>query len=519
MSKSHFGSSLPILGYAFFVAALFLFLKGYQFNTDDQAEHLPQIYQLLDPALYPNDYYVNDANSVFTVRHYYEQFALIVAKTVGLERGLFACTFLSIMLMAFSFAKIAERLFNNRWATLLAPLLALIVFYGFTIGAVSVMYASFISSTAAKGLAAFALWQFLKRKAFVAGVFLGIATLFQPLVGLQLFLVLTAFLMLMDRNWSRLGTFCLTYVSIAAFMLVPVFYIQATAKLTVDADWFYSVFYRFRNHLHYYPIIFPLRSYIKFTTLIVFGLASYAYTKPRDRKFYPTFILLNLLGLVIYSVGLEVFDIYVLGKTQWFKMTVWMQAFSAIMVAGALGELVSTISVAPILRKVTLSVSVTLGVLLLLGITNSTYLPKKYKHKYMVGNRSLTDLERMHLWISEQTPKDVVILAPPNNNGFSCQAKRSMPSHWQAIMHQSFFIITWYEDFAEIYGVSLENLKGTDPRAHAVELYASRNYRGKKKHIDYRLDNLESCEFASELGTIVNKEGAWVLTEFMHAAD
>ena len=124
MSKRVFGSSLPILGYAFFVAALFLFLKGYQFNTDDQAEHLPQVYQLLDPQLYPHDYYVNDANSVFTVRFYYERFALIVARTVGLEWGLFAFTFLSATLMAFSFGKIAERLFSNRWSVLLAPFLS-----------------------------------------------------------------------------------------------------------------------------------------------------------------------------------------------------------------------------------------------------------------------------------------------------------------------------------------------------------------------------------------------------------
>jgi hypothetical protein len=45
MSKRPFRSSLPILGYAFLVAALFLFVRGYQFNTDDQAEHLPQIYR------------------------------------------------------------------------------------------------------------------------------------------------------------------------------------------------------------------------------------------------------------------------------------------------------------------------------------------------------------------------------------------------------------------------------------------------------------------------------------------
>lgn len=501
------------------MAALFLFKQGYQFNTDDQAEHLPQVYQMLDSQLYPRDYYVNDAISNFTVRFYYEQFALLVAKTIGLEWGLFACTFLSVVLMAFSFSKIAERLFGNRWSVLLAPFLALIVFYGFTIGGVSVMYASFISSTMAKGLSAFALWKLLEKKVSVSGIVLGIATLFQPLVGLQLFLVLTAYLVLFSGGLRKVMWLILSYAPIASLILVPVFYIQFNQKLTVDADWFYSVFYGFRNHLHYYPSIFPVKSFIKFGLLVLFGATAYFYIKPRDVNFYPAFIVLNVFGLLAYSVGLEVLDIYVLGKTQWFKMTVWMQAFSAIMVAGLLGEFLTAISVSSFIKKRTFSISIVAALVLLIAITNSKYLPKKYQNKYMIGNRVVGDLEQMHSWISENTAKDVVILTSPHDNGFSCVAKRSMPSHWQAIMHQSFFIVEWYEDFADIYGVSLENLEGTDPRAQAVQLYSTRNYRGTKKHIDYRLDNLETCQFSNELGPIVHQEGNWVLTEFVSESE
>ncbi len=517
MSKRVFGSSLPVLGYACFVAALFLFLKGYQFNTDDQAEHLPQVYQLLDSALYPNDYYVNAANSVFTVRHYYEQLALVVAKTVGLEWGLFALTFLSCTLMAFSFAKIAERLFANRWSVFLAPVLALIIFYGFTMSGVSVMYASFISSTIAKGLAAFALWKFFERKVWLAGLFLGIATLFQALVGLQLFLVLAAYYVLVKHDFKKSLFHAFSYLAVALFLLIPVFYIQFTSEmyLDVDANWFYSVFYGFRNHMHYYPQLFPVKDYVKFGLLLILGLLSYAFVRPRDAGFYPFFIFFNLFGLIVYSIGLETFSIQLVAKTQWFKMTIWMQAFSAIMVAGAVGEMLSAISMPFVIRKRVFAISVLGSVLLLVAITNSKHLPQQYRDKYMIGNRTVGDLERLHLWIADNTSNDVVILAPPDDNSFSCQAKRSMPSHWQAIVHQSFFITQWYLDFSEIYGVTLENLEGIDPRAHAVKLYQTRNYRGTKKHIDYRLDNLETCEFADELGPIIHQEGNWALSEFI----
>ena len=84
MSKRPFGGSLPVLWYALLVAALFLLVRGYQFNTDDQAEHLPQVYKALDAELYPNDYFVNQSTSIFTVRFYYEKLVLVVAQTIVL---------------------------------------------------------------------------------------------------------------------------------------------------------------------------------------------------------------------------------------------------------------------------------------------------------------------------------------------------------------------------------------------------------------------------------------------------
>jgi hypothetical protein len=121
----------------------------------------------------------------------------------------------------------------------------------------------------------------------------------------------------------------------------------------------------------------------------------------------------------------------------------------------------------------------------------------------------------MHFWIEQNTPKDVSVLVSPDNNAFSCQAKRSMPIHFQAIIHEPFFMLPWYEDFQNIYGVSIDNLDGIDARAYAVKLYQTRNYHGSVKEIDYRLDNLETCQFSDQLGPILHQEGNWVLTEFL----
>jgi len=515
MKQRSFGNSLPLFGYALAVAALFLFVRGYQFNTDDQAEHLPQIYQQLDPQLYPNDYFVNQSNAIFTVRHFYEKLVLLVAESIGLEWGLFVLTFLCIALMAYSFSRIAEELFHDRWAVLLAPLLAMFVFYNFTVGGNHIMYGSFISSTIAKGIGAFALLQFIRSKFFLSAIILGIATLFQPLVGLQLFLLLSAILLFFRRNVRETAVFGLAFLAVAAFILVPTFARQFSETTAYDKDLYYEILYRFRNHHHYLPSLFPVTHYVKFLFLTLIGVELYAFTKPSDRGFFVPFVAFGILGMIVYAMGLEFLHIQALGKLQWFKVTVWIAAFSSIMVAGFVGPLFSGFLPLTKSRIYLFPFSFFLFILLTLTITNSKFLSDSYQHKYMVGNRNYTNLEKMHFWIEANTAKDVNVLVSPGDNAFSCQAKRSMPIHFQAIIHEPFFMLPWYEDFKEIYGVSLENLDGIDARAQAVDLYQSRNYRGSNKHIDYRLDNLESCQFKAELGSTVHQQGDWVLTEFI----
>ncbi|MBP9151552.1 MAG: hypothetical protein KBF73_04645 [Flavobacteriales bacterium] len=518
MKQRVFGSSLPLIGYAFFVAVLFLFVKGYQFNTDDQAEHLPQIYQQLDLQLYPNDYFVNQSNAIFTVRHYYEKLVLLVAETIGLEWGLFVLTFFCIALMAFSFARIAEELFQDRWTVLLAPILAMFVFYNFTVGGNHIMYGSFISSTIAKGISAFALLQFIRSKHLFASIVLGIATLFQPLVGLQLFLLLGAILLLFRRNLRETIVFGLGFIAVASFILVPTFARQFAESAAYDKDLYYEILYRFRNHHHYLPSLFPVTHYVKFLFLTLIGVEVYAFTKPSDKGFFVPFVTLGLLGMLVYAVGLEFLHIQALGKLQWFKVTVWIGALSSIMLAGLIGPILSGFFPLTKTRQYLFPFSFFLFLLFTFSITNSKFLPATYQHKYLIGNRNYTDLEKMHFWIEENTEKDVSVLVSPDDNAFPCQAKRSIPIHFQAIIHEPFFMLPWYDDFKEIYGVSVENQIGIDARAQAVSLFQTRNYRGSTKHIDYRLDNLERCQFKSELGSIKHQEGKWILTEFISSS-
>lgn len=504
--------------YALAVACAFIFINGYAFNTGDQAEHLPQVYQTLDPELYKGDYFVPATQAQFTVRHYYERLALILARTVGLEWGAFLLTLLCITVMAWAFQRIAWEFFGSRWAMWLAPILVLLVFYRFTVGGNLIMYNLLISSTLSKALASVALLRSVKRNWGMAGALLGIASLFQVLVGLQLMLILTVAVpsVMRDRRFVSTTALWTAYLIPALFVLVPTLRQQFGPQGEFDADLYYEILYRFRNYHHYLPSLFPVTHFIKFSGLIGLGILSYFLIRPNDRRFFPALIGAVLFGMMVYTVGLEVLEIQALGKLQWFKTSIWAGAFSALMIAGLLGMILQ--SIFPVgdmtLARVGIS-SAALSIVLLVLMTNSMLLPGFFQGRFVVGNRNLTDLERMHVWIAENTPKDAMILAPPEDNGFSCQAKRPMPIHFLAIIHEPGFMLPWYRKIREVYGTGLEDIGERNAREIASERYSTVNYRGAAFPIAYRLDNLHECRFVSELGPVVHREGDWVLSVFV----
>ena len=133
----------------------------------------------------------------------------------------------------------------------------------------------------------------------------------------------------------------------------------------------------------------------------------------------------------------------------------------------------------------------------------------------MVGNYVRTDLEKMYSWIEKNTPEDVTVLTPPNDNSFSCQAKRSSPVQFTAIVHEPVFMLNWYALYSRIYGITLESINGTNAKQAAVDLYGNRNYNADIPKIDMRLDDLSTCSFANDLGPLIHQEGKWILTEYI----
>src|ERR1035438_7105416 len=107
--------------YAVFVACLFLFIKGYQFNTDDQAEHLPQVYQLMDHSLYQHDYFVKEYHKTYSLRSFYVWMVYGLSFIAPVSVICFVMTLLCIALSVYSFMRITTHFSTNKFAVFLSP--------------------------------------------------------------------------------------------------------------------------------------------------------------------------------------------------------------------------------------------------------------------------------------------------------------------------------------------------------------------------------------------------------------
>ena len=495
--RSYRPSNINYWLYAICTALLFILYKGYLFGSSDQSEHLPPVYQLFDSALYSGDYYMKAYHEAFSIRFYYVWFVYLLSNLLTVEWTCFLMTIFSASLVNYSFMKITRHISSNEIAPYLVPLF-LIGTVDFTIGGNHLLINMFVCSTLAKALGAFGLYHFFREKYYVMAVLLGLATLFQALVGLQLALALgamTAYFLLKKGKWVEWLKVWGLYVLIAAFMLGPLVYLQFFGNEKYNMSLYYYLMYVFRNPVHFQPSLFPAADYIRFFILVLAALGVLLLTRFYSRQKLFIFLGIILAGMGLYALLMDVLHVPVAGKLQWFKTTVWGVSFSALILAVGLAELITRwikhYFVLSILRLL-----VPVGLLIMpLMILNGSILPyEKLKSRYQIGDYEKSDLQQMHMWIRENTPVNAVFLVPPDDDSFACEARRSQVTGFKAIVHEPRFLIPWYSDIVKAYGVDSAMVGlNTDAADRMLKNYQNRADSVIDLSFDFRLHHLNSA--------------------------
>lgn len=492
-------------------ALAFVAIYGYQFNNGDQEEHLPYVYKLLDGSLYPEDYLVPRQVSTFTVRFYFAHLLAMGGLLVPVDKLVFALHLLSLFVAAYSVSRMAMKRSIWNMAGLVAPVL-LLVWNTWTVGGNHLFDVQLTCSSLATLFGSIALLKFDGDKPVQASALAGLAALFQVLMGLQLFLLFGLTMLWRKRffGWRKIVYSGMAFGCCSAAMLGPVLYTQLLTNVPGDNYLYHQVLFIFRNANHYHPLCFPLKDYLK--ELMVLALLVFCFSRQSKEKnrYVPEFLIFVLLGSIVYSIGFY-YEISSLVKLQWFKTNAWLVFYAVVPVSVFISDkLRRNIEFKPVVFA-GLSVALVVGFLL---ISNSAVLPmEKLRFRYKIGNYQKSDLQLLHERIDRELPKEVVILPMANDESFLCEAKRSIPVGFKAIIHEKDFMLNWYQRMEELYQVSIK--PGTCNQEVIARSKTLQNSRLPLKYkINYRIIDTSLIGYNSAVyGEVVFGQGSFVLTK------
>lgn len=482
------------------------------YGISDQAEHLPQVLRMAHPDLYRGDPFVDAATTHFTVRHWYVWLMFGMYQMMPLPWAAFILTVVSITLLCWAVLRLTELINGDRVSPLLAPILVVTVFYGCTVGLNHITYNSFISSTPAKALGAWGLLLWFRERWIWAGAILGLAALFQVLVGLQLVAVLVA-VSLLTRQWRGALLTASAFALCSAPMLGPVLARQfGPGGMVTDMAAYFRILFDFRNPHHYLPWHFPMGHYVLFGSMAIGTLLCLRARPTAWSQRMALMILVICGGMLTYSILIATPMGIGIGRLQWFKSTIWVTVLASVAVSGLWVDMLRRAE-GLVRYAMPVSVAVSIAGLTLMMIAPHTGIAK-LSNRYMVDGTDRSDLGAMHRWIAANTPKDAMFLIPPDDSGFALQAQRPQYVGWQAIIHEPYFMLPWYDRFVAAYGTDTDDIGTGDILQLAKEAYCTRYGTGVALPVAYRLDDLSCCGFADRLGPVVHRQGDWVLTTY-----
>jgi hypothetical protein len=215
----------------------------------------------------------------------------------------------------------------------------------------------------------------------------------------------------------------------------------------------------FRLSHHFFPGSFGWFNLFLFGIMSIITIRFY-----RHRLRF--FMVLIVIGCVLYTIGVEVLYQPVILYSQWFKTTIWLEAFAVLAIFVGLEKWLNKFE-----RLSNYWVAVPVILLLLVGTYRLTgwfgALPQ-----YMFPN---TEKRSAEVDISEQaqlvTEVDAVFIVPIDFTAFRWYAKRNLYVDYKALFHSEDFLNAWYDRIGEIYAYGIEEQHaGFDLRIFSEEL-------------------------------------------------
>ncbi len=426
-------------------AAVFIY-QGYQYGQGDQSQILPCLWAQDHPGAYAHDHYVqhylSSGINERTIFHF-------LIKYLGYDQPWLvwlwhAISGIGLITAWISIASIFIKTKVWQWLTI-----GMILILGFhtATGSNELYYNHFVPSLPAKALASWALFYWLRDKYLGWSILLILAGFLQPLVGLQLFLLTT--IALVVEKWKNKKPHSLPWRYILTYGIAtsPWLYLLAINNGSrTDPVAFINII-EFRLSHHFFASSF---GWIHLLFGLFFAVISIWFYKGRLRWA----LIAVVAGCIVYELGVEVMRWPIALYTQWWKTTIWMEAFAFIAIIATVEK------IEPLNKLVSrFNFFIPLTILVLVSIYRLSGLFGDKPVSMVPWGNSKSDKVDISELAQRLTSENAVFVIPPDLTAFRWYSKRDTYVDNKAMLHTETFLKDWYERIVDVYQFGFKEKK------------------------------------------------------------
>jgi|GEM_PF-2486518 len=448
---------LAVLVYAFLILCL-----GYEFGNGDQTEIIPLLKQNLSKGYFAQDFFVqNYLTHGHGVRKGMVWLADLGDRYFLLDWWFFMLHAFFSVIMILGAMTLLRHFTKNRALIIAVICIVWGLMFGINLGSNEIYYAQILPSVVAKSMLIWSLVFYLRNKIAVWPALVILASMWQDMAAIQIFLLLTAstFILFITPVLSRKATFKKTFSEIPITPNVLfIVYICIFFWLKIDllmpgsssgkAGLLTDVLLWRVGH-HFDPSTFGLKNYLIFSVAVIIGLP--ILYKRSIRMF--TVCILIIAGCILYTTTYKYMPSIIL--TQWFKTTIWLKFVCFGMLFIFLMEFI--LKLASRSQKLNLQAAL-LTLCLVLGILKGPL--KQAPYQLPFTSAKLDDDIKIAQLAAHKTTKSALFLIPPDNSTFKIWSKRSCYIDYKSTVFDGEVLAEWLKRITLIYGVTLDDVGG-----------------------------------------------------------
>lgn len=435
---------------------------GYRFGDEDMTETLSYALYLKDSTLYPKDLYIQAVGPSFLNERYF--FALLLSLfSKHLDWASYFMHLVTSLLLLSGLWELSSRFLKTHVYKLLFLLATLFVSYHLNLGGNEIWYNYFVPSHLAKSIAIWGIVFWLRDRQLQAYMIIALATFAHPVVGAQLALLF----LIIDLYKSKSKILLtlrgpLVYALTAGIWIIAVFFGHLIGDQSISDREFYDIMETRLAH-HFFPSYYPFWAWI---TLIPLFIVTSLIWKKYDQKLLH-FFLWSFAGMIIYYLGIEVFEIPGLLSVQWFKITVWLKPLSVLAFLMVIETFVSNRTSRFIGHGLLLSILIA-SIIQISGILRLV----DDRPRHFPGTDYYTADMKLALTIRDKVASDACIIVPPDVTGIRYFSHRSLYIDYKSNIHSKSYLAEAAKRRKQLYGQDLQQRQsGADVMLESKKYY------------------------------------------------